>query len=385
MERHIEVRLGRWTFDLADITVEPVVFLYMFSMFLFIPTFQSLIFDKICLQKHSQDFCTQLNKNETFIEQNKADHHGVITDTSHWILYTNLAGTIPCFVMMVLFLGPLGDKIGRKVPVLLPCIGSLINYLSWFLNAKYISAPLYLMCIGSFINGIFGSFPALFMSAYSYIGHISTGKSKVIRIAIVQSMHAFAGTLGVLVSGVILDRQGYLFVFGFLMCLAFCSILFVVVWIENVRNNEPEEENMEFCQSVSKFFKDSSKCVTKRREPKVFKSIFCVGLAFNLLIIVFAGKIYKCTYIDKFKVFQISQIWLRRNLWVKNIAWTIGSSLLNQNLYRQVQMQTLIFHKKLQKNYPFYFELNLSTKADTKSKTYFIMRTNFIDRFVILC
>ena len=48
---------GGVTFDLAHVTVEPYVLVFTLAVNLYLPTFQALIFHKVCLNAHTEHFC----------------------------------------------------------------------------------------------------------------------------------------------------------------------------------------------------------------------------------------------------------------------------------------------------------------------------------------
>ncbi|CAL1533733.1 unnamed protein product [Lymnaea stagnalis] len=289
MARHIFIGCGRYRFDLAVITVEPVLFLYMFTNFLYYPTLQALIFNKVCLQSYDTHFCHSLQYNHTFKDEHKTENHEVTAETSFWILKTTIALTVSSFFVVIFFLGALGDKVGRKIPVILPCIGAFLAYLSGLLNAKYMSASLNYILFGPILNGLCGGYIACLMAVYSYIGHISTPASKITRVGIVESMVFLAGTIGVFVSGVMLDNEGYIFTFSTLCITMGITMVYAFVWLENVHSPGNIHER-ESCPSMMfKFLKESFHCVMKQRDGHAFSAIVLQILTLDILMLCTSG------------------------------------------------------------------------------------------------
>ncbi|CAG5124189.1 unnamed protein product [Candidula unifasciata] len=289
MVHQIYIGCGRCRFNLANITVEPVLFLYMFSNFLYFSALQALIFNKVCLHKYTEAFCDDLQHNETYKKAYKVESNYVSSETSFWILKVNLGLTIPSFFVVILFLGAIGDRFGRKPPVIFPCVGAFAAYLSGLLNAKYMTAPLPYILIGPVINGICGGFIACLMAVYSYVSHISAPSTKMVRVGILESMVFLAGTVGVFVSGVIIDRQGYVFTFAALCVTIGVALLYSFFWLDNV-HSPITEQRRESCWSMTvKFLRESFQCVTKRREGNTFRILLLQVIAVDVLMLCTSG------------------------------------------------------------------------------------------------
>ena len=290
MAKNIILHFGSHRFDLADITVEPVAFLYMLASFLYFPTFQSLIFDKVCIQEYnSSDFCQDLKVNETFKLNHTTEYHTISENTSHWILYANICLFIPSFLIVTLILGPLGDKMGRKFPIILPLIGILCCYLSGLVNASFISAPLYLMLIGPVVNGICGGYIAFIMAIYSYIGHIARPDTKMMRVGLVEAMIFLSGTLGIFISGMMLDHQGYVFVFSSILIITAVGLLYTAVWVDNVCHIVPGEDSG-CLESVAKSVRGYRGCLGRSRQPGVLCCLVLMVATIDLIMLCTSGE-----------------------------------------------------------------------------------------------
>ncbi|GFO12033.1 proton-coupled folate transporter [Plakobranchus ocellatus] len=218
---------SRWTRVLRLVTVEPVVFCYMFGAFLQYTACLSLTYDKACLMLYNASFCHAMD-NKTFQEMHKTEGDAIQTEASYWLIVTNVAMTVPAILSVFFFMGPWGDKIDRKIPLLCPCAGSFLYSLSNLVNAHYLSWPIPAMLLGLAVNGLAGGYSTMLMASYSYATHVSKEKARVVRVGVVGAMIYLAATVSVFISGLLVQEIGHVKVFaivsafmgaGFLYCL----------------------------------------------------------------------------------------------------------------------------------------------------------------------
>lgn len=266
---------------MKSITVEPVMFLYMFTTFLMFITFQALVYEKVCNERFNATVCANLD-NETYKAQEKV----VQKTTSSWLMYSNLAMGIPSLFTVVLFLGPWGDRVGRKLPVLSPLIGALFASVCNMINSVYMDASLSYLLIGNVLNGLMGGYIAALMAMYSYIAHVSTPTYRTIKIGILESMIFLSGTVGTALSGVILDHTSYVFVFSLLAGIMLLALMYTLVWVDNIKPENTLDGNSDSegcCKSlILDSVKDVFVCVYDKRRSKNF-----LHLALSITILFF--------------------------------------------------------------------------------------------------
>ena len=148
---------------LRKITVEPVLFSYMMCLFMSYPLIQQLAFKKICHEKYNGEICKNLTKPQEIYVQQK---------TSKWILYQSVASTLPS-VFASLLLGSWSDKVGRKVILILPSVGSVLLYINYIMNAAFFSLNVNFIIIGVSISALFGGFATTLLGVFSYISDIT--------------------------------------------------------------------------------------------------------------------------------------------------------------------------------------------------------------------
>ena len=202
------------------LTVEPATFLFMFATFLSYPTYQQLLYSTLCDHK-----CSTFH-NSTCNKPNSVQLH-YQSETSHWILYTNLAKGIPTILVSLVY-GSLSDLLGRRLFIILPAVGAALNsvvvLLVFYIAPKNIS--LYL--IGAVLSGVTGGFSAFNFAVYSYAADNSDHDNRTQRIGWLEAMTYFGSTLSGFVSGVWIKYQGFgPPYFGILAC--HITVIFYVI------------------------------------------------------------------------------------------------------------------------------------------------------------
>lgn len=281
------IRIGKLSFDLKSVTVEPVMFLYMFGVFMQFITLQALIYDKVCLLNFNETVCSNLN-NLTF----KAEEDLVQKTTSKWLLYTNLAMGIPSLFSVVLFIGPWGDKAGRKMPIVICLVGAVFATGSAAVNAAYMLAPLPYLLIGGFLNGLCGGYIAALMSMYTYIAQVSTKENKTVKMGLLEAMVFLSGTLGTATSGVMLDNTSYVFVFSLLTGTMVLAVIYTLLWVDNIVPEVDEDKTTpeSWCSTVIRTVKDVFLCVYHKWNDKNFLNLTLMMLIMFSLMLVIVGK-----------------------------------------------------------------------------------------------
>ena len=184
------------------VTVEPVVFLYFFGVYLMFPLNQQYYLKRAsedvlwntshfaalngtplgCINKALVDDWTGDNTTyDTVVESNA---------TLTYVLRSFVTSTLVIFT--VLITGPLSDRYGRRLVILLVAVGGVLQGLGSLVIVGFDLDLHYFVIIG-FIEGCFGNFSPLLMASFAYVSDISSGKWRTVRIALVESMLFLAG------------------------------------------------------------------------------------------------------------------------------------------------------------------------------------------------
>ncbi|XP_063957841.1 proton-coupled folate transporter-like [Lytechinus pictus] len=209
---------------LKAVTVEPVLFLFMFGFFIQGPVLQLLIIQKVCRLSHDSSVCS----NKTAFAEIEND---VESDSTKWILYFNIASMVPGAIMATIF-GPLSDKLGRKIIMTLPSIGTTIAAINFILNSFYIDWPVETLLLSGVAMGITGNLGTFFVSVVSYITDITDPSSRMKRLGLLEAMVYIGGTLGLVIGGTMTERLGFAPVFFLYLLLHVTILLYIAIHLK---------------------------------------------------------------------------------------------------------------------------------------------------------
>lgn len=214
-------------------TVEPILLVFMFAQFLSYPVYQNLVQSMVCTRTQN---CTLdlLYNREPHTLGNETDRCSLPSDlqeevqreTSHWILYTNLAFGLPSICFSI-FYGSISDQLGRKLFILLPALGAAMNT-GVILEVAYLrdSLPLYMFLIGAFTSGLYGGYSVLNFAAYAYAADVTANSGRTRQIGLLESMTYLGATLSLMVGGVWMSKDRSLV--SIFWCILACHIAVMV-------------------------------------------------------------------------------------------------------------------------------------------------------------
>ena len=217
------------------LTVEPVLFVFMFAQFLSYPVYQSLLYKIVCDRTAN---CSISSSSSSTQQQNSTDGDGcglmptaveesVQREASHWILYTNLALGLPS-ILFSTFYGSVSDQLGRKLFLFLPAMGAALNT-GVLLEVAYFGdrLPLYLCLVGALFAGAYGGYAVLNFACYAYAADVtaarSTGRTR--QIGLLESMTYLGATLSLLVGGVWMEKDESHSYISIFWCVLACQLV----------------------------------------------------------------------------------------------------------------------------------------------------------------
>ena len=214
------------------LTVEPVLFVFMFSQFLSYSAFQQLVHTMVCAR-------TPNCSNTSDIFHNKSDsglscsiptdvEQQVQKETSHWILYVNVAMGVPA-ILFSLFYGSFSDQLGRKPFIFLPALGAALNTAVILEMTYQDHLPMYMFLIGAFTAGLYGGFSVLNSAAYSYAADTTAKSGRTCQIGLLESMTYLGATLSLLVGGVWISKDtSYASIFWCVLACQLAVLMYTV-------------------------------------------------------------------------------------------------------------------------------------------------------------
>lgn len=182
------------------LTVEPVLFLHMLATYLYSYLSQAHFLDqysRLALQNTSYPFlnetsCVRLSDIDKYTGSNTTFQRCVADRTTDLYVFCTVATVIPS-VVATLVLGPLSDRHGRRLPILLAAVGAVLQGLFSLAVVRLELDPRFFI-LSACLAGVFGSLPATYLGSYAYVLDIGSGKWRTVRIGLVDAV-AFLGIL----------------------------------------------------------------------------------------------------------------------------------------------------------------------------------------------
>ena len=225
-----------------NLTIEPVVFLYLTSVGLTYVIRPNLLIDKACRIKLnlSEEICDNLSQNST--DPNLIQVQKVVADYERSL---NLAATLPR-VVFTLLAGPWSDRHGRKLLLIIPILGQALTCLTFILNVIFFQKLPFEALYMEFVNELSGNFVVYYLGEYSYMADITSPDERTARLGVLDGTDYISTMLGTYASGPIFSRFGYLAIFSSSLGFAIVGVLYMSCFVKESKtfvSRRPIEES----------------------------------------------------------------------------------------------------------------------------------------------
>ena len=191
-----------WFCKAKIITVEPVLFLYVFASYLYLIIFELYTFnwygrhelEKVQPGRGYYNFCLStayLDDHGSNGTNNRSTGDIVEGITALTNLIVGISGQLPS-VFAALIIGPLSDRLGRKPAMIFVLTGACLQSVVAVVIINF-GFNLYYFVLGSGLKSITGGMAGLLTLTYSYIADISPRKHLTIRLGVLEAMTFLAG------------------------------------------------------------------------------------------------------------------------------------------------------------------------------------------------
>ncbi|KAJ8342235.1 hypothetical protein SKAU_G00321630 [Synaphobranchus kaupii] len=232
----LPLRSGRPPFPCPlPVSVEPVLFLSMFSLALQMPLYTQYLWDRI-----SEDVgyngtkgggCRNSSGPPDPLEKE------VQTLTAHWSLYTNLGGfAVGLFV--VTLLGSWSDRAGRRRVLIVASLGLALQA-AVYLAVMYLRLPVAWFLLGRVASGLSGDFNAILAGCFAHVGHTSDRRSRTFRVAVLEACLGVAGMLASIIGGQWRRAQGYINPFWLVLACNLAAALYAWLFVPDTVTPDP--------------------------------------------------------------------------------------------------------------------------------------------------
>lgn len=201
---------NKLAFIARNATVEPMLGCYIVASVLANLATQNLNLQKACRVnlQFGDEVCSALERRET---QNYTDEEiqvqQLVADMITW--KTVVQSSIPA--ALIIFIGAWSDRTGRRKPgMLMPIVGEFLTSIGLVLCTYYFyELP---MEVAGLTEAIFpaltGGWMTMFMAVFSYVGDITTVKTRTLRIGVVNVFCSVGIPIGTALSGVLYRELG---------------------------------------------------------------------------------------------------------------------------------------------------------------------------------
>ncbi|XP_064107395.1 lysosomal proton-coupled steroid conjugate and bile acid symporter SLC46A3-like [Macrobrachium nipponense] len=274
-----------------NITVEPLMFLNVMAWTIQTTLVTNMVLEKECEYKYRETAAACQNLTDLPLNVT-ADIQKTATTV---MMVQEVVANLPA-VLYVLVLGTWSDKYGRKLPMLLPFVGSFLASLIYMANAYAWWLPAELIILAGIPQGLSGGLITLLMATYAYISDISDHRSRTLRMAFLDFVMFIGNPLGLYLSNVIFNRFGYKGVFTISSAAFLLGLIYILIRIEDSRGPWAGENQMlKDLFDLSKIRKSLAIAVRKREDHRRAK-IFSLMAAMCLLLFVLGGHQLKYLY-----------------------------------------------------------------------------------------
>lgn len=214
------------------VTVEPLAFLFILTVYCEYTALQEMIATKLCFQISNATSVTACDRWSLSPDQ-QSQLSSELSGAMRW--YMGIFSM--CAVVASLFTGSWSDALGRKPLLLLPSGLGLVAELLFALCSIYLRSEriLVLVYVAAFFNGISGGSTTAISSCFGYMADITDLETRTQRITILEAAFFAGGFVGFNVAGQLLKHvvgRRFEFVFGLCFVLHLCVIAYTMTLSE---------------------------------------------------------------------------------------------------------------------------------------------------------
>ena len=221
---------------MSEYVAEIVFFLFKVGQALLDVTFRLYMFQAVCEQQFPKDSsCLHL---EDFPDRESA----VQIMYNSYTMYYKLIFYLPA-IFLSLFCGAWSDRVGRKIPVILSSLGTIVTvlfYLFGMLADKSSGVALILVLVAAAVRGSIGSPTTMVMALQSHVTDVSSEEVRTQKIGRLESMYYLGYFFGSLLAGAILEVAGLDVVFWSIIVV---NCLCVIATISFMHESAPAVRN----------------------------------------------------------------------------------------------------------------------------------------------
>ncbi|XP_075905796.1 proton-coupled folate transporter-like [Nelusetta ayraudi] len=209
------------------VTVEPVMFLVMFSLALNVPLSTQYVWDRIGEDLGFNGSRSSGCSNESLSLDPVAKEVEILS--VNWNLYITV-GQYSVAMVLVPLLGSWSDLAGRRPVLIISNLGMAIQAVVNLL-VLYLKLPVFYLLLARILSGLTGDFVAAMAICYSYVADVSDQRSRTFRVAILEACRAVSAMLASVLGGKWAQADGYIKPFWMVLVMNLATVFYVYLFV----------------------------------------------------------------------------------------------------------------------------------------------------------
>lgn len=226
--------------SVSGASAEVVFFLYKTGESMLDATIRPYIVDTVCTVNYPQNSTICENLDLFPDEENM-----VQKEASHYVMYYRILVNVPA-IFLGLFCGAWSDQFGRKIPMMIPSLGSVLAVLLYMISLVSFPNVLGLVLAGAALQGIMGKSSIITMAVNSFVSDTTQKFDRTRKLGKLQAMNFFGLFVGSLMSGAFLEASSIQTTFCVVIVVhSICIIVAILCVQESVKHpdDSPIEDN----------------------------------------------------------------------------------------------------------------------------------------------
>ncbi len=283
---------------------EPSLLLYMVSSSLHFTVFQSLIYEKFCIQNgianpplntSALEYCSNSSLVDADVQ--------LQSDANRLFLESSVTITLPS-LLVCLVIGVLSDSWSRRLSIVIPFVGLLGSDVNYILQSANLHWNPYWLLLSDLTFAICGGYSGLFTALFSYAAANCETSRRSLKMSLMEASLGLGGTIGFVLSGQTLKQVGYATVYGIITALHCVALVYIMLRIAyrnrltlTTSGSSSDELNAKETEGVTKGFgyrliqcvKGMMSTITRYRTNSGRTIVIAALSAFAVSFIVFSG------------------------------------------------------------------------------------------------
>ncbi|XP_078719257.1 lysosomal proton-coupled steroid conjugate and bile acid symporter SLC46A3 isoform X1 [Lampetra fluviatilis] len=220
--------------------VEPIVALFAFAVFLTSPLNQQYIYRRLGNFSTNDSTGTTCSPNGSDVEDELEKEAQAAA--SLFQVRLDLVGFFPA-VLASLALGVYSDTSGRRLMMILPCIGYSVESIIYILIVS-LELPLPWLYLGCLLRGATGGYASILAGSFAYLTDVANPANLNMRVACLDMLLGMSGGIGAVISGHMLQAMGYAYVYLCVCLILVLCIIYVACILEETITKDIQVESL---------------------------------------------------------------------------------------------------------------------------------------------